>query len=70
MLCEEQKAVSLFPSIQKKKNPFNYEDPMSRPRVTLIGKLKITKNLNHKTRFLNRHPTSNLYANFSDMNFL
>ena len=42
---------------------------MSRPRVTLIGKLKITKNLNHKTRFLNRHPTSNLYANFSDMDF-
>ena len=67
MLCEEQKLYPYFPKFNK--NPFNYEDPMSRPRVTLIGKLKITKNLNHKTRFLNRHPTSNLYANFSDMNF-
>ena len=67
MLCEERKLYDYFPKFNNKS--FDYEDPMSRPRVTLIGKLKITKNLNHKTRFLNRHPTSNLYANFSDMNF-
>ena len=42
---------------------------MSRPRVTLIGKLKKTKDLNHRKRFISRHPASNLYANFKDMNF-
>ncbi len=67
MLCEEQKLYQHFPKF--KKNPFNYEDPMSRPRVTLIGKLRITKKLNLKDRFLLRHPTSKLYAGFSDMNF-
>ena len=66
MLCEEQKLYPYFPKF--KKNPFNYEDPMSRPRVTLIGKLKKTSSLNLKQRFLNRHPTSNLYVNFADMN--
>ncbi len=67
MLCEEQKLYSFFPEF--KKNPFNYEDPMSRPRVTLVGKLKITKDKNHQKRFLSRHPTSKLYAGFQDMNF-
>ena len=33
-----------------------YEDPMSRPRVTLIGELKKTKDPNHKKRFISRHP--------------
>ena len=42
---------------------------MSRPRITLIGKLKKTKDLNHRKRFISRHPASNLYANFKDMNF-
>ena len=45
-----------------------YEDPMSRPRVTLIGKIKKTNNTNLKKRFLARHPASKLYANFADMN--
>ncbi len=67
MLCEEQKLYPLFPKF--KKNPFDYEDPMSRPRVTLIGKLKVTNNKNHRNRFLRRHPASKLYAGFQDMNF-
>ena len=67
MLCEEQKLYQYFPKF--KNNPFNYEDPMSRPRVTLIGKLQMTKRFNVKDRFLLRHPTSKLYSGFSDMNF-
>ena len=30
------------------KSDFDYEDPMSRPRVTLIGELKISKDKNLK----------------------
>ena len=46
----------------------DYEDPMSRPRLTVIGKLKKSFEIEHKKRFLKRHPVSNLYANFKDMN--
>ncbi len=67
MLCEEQKLYKFFPKF--KNSSFNYEDPMSRPRITLIGNLRKTKNQNHKKRFLLRHPTAKLYAGFSDMNF-
>ena len=42
---------------------------MSRPRVTLIGKIKKTLDENHRNRFLNRHPAAKLYSNFGDMNF-
>ena len=45
----------------------NYEDPMSRPRLSIIGKLEKYNSAIAK-RFLSRHPVSNLYANFSDMN--
>tara|TARA_B100000900_G_C20403693_1_gene643834 strand:- start:63 stop:851 length:789 start_codon:yes stop_codon:yes gene_type:complete len=67
MVCEEQKLYTLFPEFKNKN--FEYEDPMSRPRITLIGRLKITNDDNHKKRFLMRHPAAELYANFSDMNF-
>ena len=66
MLCEENKMYKFFPKF--KGGGSDYEDPMSRPRITLIGKLKISKNKNHKKRFLSRHPASNLYSEFSDMN--
>ena len=42
---------------------------MSRPRITLIGEIKISNNKQHKKRFLNRHPAAKLYSNFQDMNF-
>ena len=67
MLCEEQKLYNFFPKF--KNNPFNYEDPMSRPRVTLIGNIKKINKKNKKERFLLRHPASKLYAGFSDMDF-
>ncbi len=67
MLCEERKLYKFFPKFDNKFS--SYEDPMSRPRVTLIGKLKKTINLNDRKRFISRHPASNLYANFKDMNF-
>ena len=38
MVCEEQKLYDFFPKFKNK--DINYEDPMSRPRITLIGKLK------------------------------
>ena len=66
LVCEEQKMYSLFPKF--KGSDFDYDDPMSRPRVTLIGNLKISENENHKKRFLSRHPASSLYSEFSDMN--
>ena len=67
MLCEERRLYKFFPKFDNKFS--SYEDPMSRPRVTLIGKLKKTRDPNHKKRFISRHPASNLYANFADMNF-
>ena len=67
MLCEEKKLYKFFPKFDNKFS--SYEDPMSRPRVTLIGKLKKTKDSNDRRRFISRHPASNLYANFKDMNF-
>ena len=67
MVCEEEKIYKFFPKF--KKQFVNYEDPMSRPRVTLIGEIKKTTNQSHHKRFLNRHPASKLYSNFSDMNF-
>ena len=41
---------------------------MSRPRITLIGEIKISNNKQHK-KILNRHPAARLYSNFQDMNF-
>jgi len=67
MVCEEEKVYQFFPKFKKQFG--NYEDPMSRPRITLIGEAKITKDSSHKKRFLSRHPAANLYSNFNDMNF-
>ena len=41
MLCEERKLYNYFPKF--KTDNSSYEDPMSRPRVTLIGKIKKLK---------------------------
>lgn len=68
LFYEEQKDINLFPEFDNKKLIQSYEDPMSRPRITVIGKLEISKNKNHKRRFSSRHPASNLYSNFKDMN--
>lgn len=67
MLCEEERIYQFFPKFKKQFT--DYEDPMSRPRITLMGDLKISKNSVHKERFLNRHPAARLYSDFADMNF-
>ncbi|PPR43339.1 MAG: hypothetical protein CFH30_00233 [Alphaproteobacteria bacterium MarineAlpha8_Bin1] len=70
MICEEQKMYEFFPKfLYNKKLSYEYEDPMSRPRITLIGELSVTNNKRHLERFLARHPTSTFYSSFSDMNF-
>jgi len=69
MVCEEQKLYDFFPKFENKIPFINYEDPMSRPRVTLIGKIKKTNEIHIKKRFLSRHPAAKLYSNFGDMNF-
>ena len=43
MVCEENNLYNFFPKFNNKFPDIDYEDPMSRPRVTLIGKLKKTK---------------------------
>ena len=71
LFYEEQRNLINFPvfkNIQKKSNAEYYEDPMSRPRLTVMGNLKKSNIPNHKKRFLSRHPASQLYANFKDMN--
>ena len=70
LLYEEFKNIINFPIFNSKKlnKEIDYEDPMSRPRVTLVGKLDMTKSKNHKERFISRHPASKLYSNFKDMN--
>ncbi len=67
MICEEEKVYQFFPKFKKQFG--DYEDPMSRPRITLIGEIKVTKDLSHKKRFLTRHPAAKLYSDFNDMNF-
>lgn len=68
LFYEEQKEIDLFPEFDNSDLPYDYEDPMSRPRLTVIGELKISKEAHHKKRFSLRHPTSNFYINFKDMN--
>ena len=69
MVCEEQKLYDFFPKFENRIPSINYEDPMSRPRLTLIGKIKKTNEIHIKKRFLSRHPAARLYSNFGDMNF-
>ena len=66
---EEQLFRKYFP-LYKNKMKFsqNYQDPMSRPRITVIGEISKDTRRSSRIRFLNRHPASNLYAGFNDMN--
>ena len=45
------------------------KNPQTGQRVTLIGKIKKTKDANHTNRFLSCHPNAEMYAGFSDFNF-
>jgi hypothetical protein len=43
--------------------------PQEGPRVSVVGRLKKTKDKKLHARFLNRHPGARLYAGFGDFNF-
>ena len=45
------------------------KNPQTGPRVTLIGKIKKTKDVSHSNRFLTCHPRAKVYAGFTDFNF-
>ena len=45
------------------------KNPQTGPRVSLIGKIKKTRNPNHAIRFLTCHPRAEMYAGFTDFNF-
>lgn len=71
LIYEEQKFLEFFAEYVNETQVDalgGYEDPMSRPRLTIVGKLVKYDSLVAKKRFLLRHPASNLYANFADMN--
>ena len=70
LFYEDFRNIINFPIFNSKKlnKEIDYEDPMSRPRVTIVGKLNMTKSKSHKERFISRHPASKLYSDFKDMN--
>jgi putative heme iron utilization protein len=45
------------------------KNPQTGQRVTLIGKIKKTKNIDHANRFLTCHPRAKIYSEFTDFNF-
>ena len=65
LFFEENRDEESFPIFESNES---YEDPMSRPRLTVIGRLKKSKKIEHKERFISRHSVSKLYSNFADMN--
>jgi len=43
--------------------------PQTGPRVTLLGKLRKSKDTRHAERFFARHPQARMYAGFGDFHF-
>lgn len=43
--------------------------PQTGPRVTLLGKVRKTKDPHHAERYLARHPQARMYAGFGDFHF-
>jgi putative heme iron utilization protein len=46
----------------------NRANPQTGPRVSLLGRVTRTGEERHRRRFLARHPSAGLYANFADFN--
>ena len=46
-----------------------FAEPLTGPRVTLMGRAEQTEAPRHRARFLNRHPAAALYADFRDFAF-
>ena len=45
------------------------KNPQTGPRVTLVGKIKKTRDTAHAKRFLAHHPRAEIYSGFGDFNF-
>lgn len=43
-------------------------NPQTGPRVSLLGRVVCSQDERHRRRFLARHPSAKLYANFADFN--
>jgi len=46
-----------------------YENPLTGPRVTVLGRATPTTEAAHRSRFLARHPSAAVYADFADFRF-
>lgn len=46
-----------------------YQNPQEGPRVSLMGRIKVTRSAALAERFLARHPQARFYAGFADFNF-
>ncbi|MDA0241043.1 MAG: DUF2470 domain-containing protein [Proteobacteria bacterium] len=46
-----------------------YQNPQEGPRVSLMGRIKVTRSPALAERFLARHPRARFYAGFADFNF-
>lgn len=62
-LAADPRACLLIEQTSGRKNP------QTGPRISLVGKIKKTKNSANAQRFLARHPRAEMYAGFKDFNF-
>jgi len=62
-LAQDGRASLLFEETSRLKNP------QTGPRVTALGRIKMTTEPRHKRRFLARHPEAARYAGFGDFQF-
>ncbi len=46
-----------------------FAEPLTGPRVSLLGRAERTDNPHHRARFLARHPSAEMYAGFGDFAF-
>jgi heme iron utilization protein len=46
-----------------------YEDPLTGPRLSVVGTATVTPVQRHRDRFLARHPQARAYADFGDFRF-
>lgn len=46
-----------------------YDEPLTGPRVSLLGRAAVTEEPRHRARYLTRHPSAEMYAGFKDFAF-
>lgn len=59
-LGEDSRASLLFEAASRRANP------QTGPRVTVLGRVEHSEAIEHRRRFLARHPSAGLYADFAD----